>query len=97
MAAEKKGLTELASWKALQENYGKIKGLHLRELFASDVNRGTRMAIDAQGVYFDYSKHRVTDETIQLLVKLAEESGVKGKIDAMFKGDKINTTEGRSG
>jgi glucose-6-phosphate isomerase len=96
MAAAKTGLTGLASWKALKSNFEKIKDAHLRELFASDPNRGSRMVIDAEGVYFDYSKHRVNDETLKLLVKLAEESGLKAKIDVMFRGDRINTTENRS-
>ena len=96
MADEKTGLTGLASWEALRNNYDGIKGTHLREMFASDAGRGTRMATEALGVYFDYSKHRVNDETMRLLVKLAEESCLKVKIDAMFRGDKINTTEGRS-
>jgi glucose-6-phosphate isomerase len=96
MADKKTGLTGLASWKSLQDNYNGIKGTHLRELFASDAGRGTRMAAEALGIYFDYSKHRANDETMRLLVKLAEESCLKAKIDGMFRGDKINTTEGRS-
>ncbi|MEI7541898.1 MAG: glucose-6-phosphate isomerase [bacterium] len=89
-------LTELASWKQLKNNFEKIKGVHLRELFASDSNRGGRMAIEAEGVYFDYSKHRINDETLQLFIQLATESGLKEKIEAMFRGDKINSTEKRS-
>lgn len=96
MAAEKTGLTGLSSWKALKDNFEKIKGTQLREMFASDAARGTRMVIDAQGVYFDYSKHRINDETIKLLINLSVESGLKDKIDAMFRGDRINSTEGRS-
>jgi glucose-6-phosphate isomerase len=96
MAAEKKGLTEFSSWKKLKNNYEKVSKSHLRELFKADAKRGERLAIEAEGVYFDYSKHRVDDETVKLLVKLAEEAGLKGKIDAMFRGDKINTTENRA-
>ena len=73
MDDKKTGLTELASWKALKDNHAKIKDTHMRELFAADPNRGSSMVIDAEGVYFDYSKHRVNDETVKLLVKLAEE------------------------
>ena len=96
MDDKKTGLTELASWKALKDNHAKIKDTHMRELFAADPNRGSSMVIDAEGVYFDYSKHRINDETVKLLVKLAEESGLRGRIDAMFRGDRINPTENRS-
>ena len=89
-------LTELPAWKALEENYKKVQPLHLRELFAQDPDRGTRLAVEALGIYLDYSKHRITDETLQLLLQLAEQSGLKGRIEAMFSGEKINTTEGRS-
>jgi glucose-6-phosphate isomerase len=88
--------TELPSWKALQSHYEKIKTAHLRQLFADDPKRGERMALEAEGLYLDYSKNRITDETIRLLLQLAEESGLRERIDAMFRGDKINITEDRA-
>jgi len=89
-------LSQTASWKALMAHAEKIKPLHLRELFSSDPSRGERLPFEACGIYFDYSKHRVTDETLQLLVALAEERGLIAAIEAMFTGQKINTTEGRA-
>jgi glucose-6-phosphate isomerase len=89
-------LTQRPAWKALRSHHSKIKDLHLRELFARDPERGTRLTAEAAGIYFDYSKHRVTDETLQLLLELADESGLRERIDAMFRGDKINVTEGRA-
>jgi glucose-6-phosphate isomerase len=89
-------LTERASWKALDAHYAAIQGKHLRELFANDPARGERLTAEALGIYLDYSKNRVTDETLELLLKLAEESGLKAKIDAMFRGEKINVTENRA-
>jgi glucose-6-phosphate isomerase len=89
-------LKELASWKNLQKSYEKIKALHLREMFALDPERSERLAVETLGVYYDYSKHRVNDDIMTELVKLAEESGLRGKIDAMFSGKKINTTENRA-
>ena len=89
-------LTNKSAWQALQAHYESIKDLHLRQIFADDAQRGERLAVDAVGIYFDYSKHRVTDETLKLLLKLAEESGLRGRIDAMFRGDKINVTENRA-
>jgi glucose-6-phosphate isomerase len=89
-------LTTRAAWKALEAHYPKMRELHLRKLFADDATRGERMALEAVGIYFDYSKHRVTDETLTLLLKLAEECGVRPRIDAMFRGDKINVTEKRA-
>jgi len=83
-------------WQALQEHYRQIKDLHLRELFAQDPRRGERFAVEAAGLYLDYAKHRVTDETLALLVRLAETSGLRERIDAMFAGAKINATEGRA-
>ena len=85
-----------AAWKALDAHYPKIRELHLRKLFADDATRGERMAVEAVGIYFDYSKHRITDETLTLLLQLAEESGLRARIDAMFRGDKINVTEKRA-
>jgi glucose-6-phosphate isomerase len=85
-----------SAWKELAAHYKSISKRHLRELFADDPRRGERMAIAAAGLYFDYSKNRVTDETVALLLKLAEESGLRKRIDAMFKGEKINITEKRA-
>ena len=89
-------LTTRAAWKALEAHYSQIRRLHLRTLFADDATRGKRMAVEAVGIYFDYSKHRITDETLTLLLQLAEESGLRGRIDAMFRGGKINVTEKRA-
>lgn len=89
-------LTQLAAWQALKAHYPTLQKLHLRTLFAQDAQRGERMAIHAAGIYFDYSKHRILDETLQLLVQLAKESGLPKRIEAMFTGEKINTTEQRA-
>src|SRR6202035_5151202 len=74
----------------------KARGLHLRKLFADDPKRGERMTAEAVGLFLDYSKNRITDETVKLLIELAEESGLRSRIDAMFRGEKINTTEKRA-
>jgi len=95
-AAPTTPLTQLSAWKALSAHYEKIRGQHLRDIFKSDPNRGTRLVAEAEGIYLDYSKHRITDETIKLLLQLAEESGVKARLDAMFSGEKINITEKRA-
>jgi|SRR5579872_910826 len=87
---------EHPAWKALKEHYARIRKLHLRKLFSQDPERGDRLKVDALGIYLDYSKNRVTDETLQLLLRLAEQSGLRARIDAMFRGDKINITENRS-
>src|ERR1700720_2777537 len=89
-------LTERPAWKALQEHYNQIHSRHLRAMFNEDPKRGERLAVEAVGLYFDYSKHRVTDETMRLLLALADEVGIRGRIDAMFRGDKINVTEKRA-
>ncbi|MCX5870167.1 MAG: glucose-6-phosphate isomerase [Deltaproteobacteria bacterium] len=89
-------LTKLVSWQALEAHYPKVRELHLRRLFADDPTRGERMTAEAVGIYFDYSKHRITDETLRLLLQLAEESGLRARIDAMFRGEKINGTEKRA-
>jgi glucose-6-phosphate isomerase len=89
-------LTERPAWKALEAHYQKVRGLHLRKLFGDDPNRGERMTAEAVGLYLDYSKNRITDETLKLLVQLAEESGLRARIDAMFRGEKINLTEKRA-
>ena len=84
------------AWKDLGAHYKKVRDLHLRQLFADDPNRGERLTVEALGLYFDYSKNRVTDETLGLLIRLAEESRLRERIDAMFRGDKINVTEKRA-
>jgi glucose-6-phosphate isomerase len=89
-------LTERASWKALAAHYPKLRELHMRKLFADDPTRGERMTVEAVGLYLDYSKNRITDETLKLLLGLAEESGLRSRIDAMFSGEKINITEDRA-
>lgn len=94
--AGSEALPKRKAWKALQEHYEKVRSLHLRDLFASDPRRGERMTVDDAGIFLDYSKNRVTDETLQLLVQLAEESGLRERIDAMFRGEKINITEKRA-
>jgi len=89
-------LTQRPAWKALELHHEKIRGLHLRALFAEDAGRGERMTAEAAGLYLDYSKNRITDETLKLLLQLAESSGLRARIDAMFRGDKINITENRA-
>jgi glucose-6-phosphate isomerase len=89
-------LTRRPEWTALQEHYRKIKDVHLRQLFAEDPTRGERLTAEAVGLYFDYSKHRIADETIRLLLQLAEACGLRDRIDAMFRGVTINRTEGRA-
>jgi len=89
-------LTKRKAWKALQAHYEKVRGLHLRNLFADDPKRGERMTAEAAGLFLDYSKNRITSETLKLLIALAEESGLRPRIDAMFRGEKINTTEKRA-
>src|SRR5271157_4685399 len=89
-------LTECPAWKALEAHYHQVRGLHLRKLFGDDPGRGERMTAEAVGLYLDYSKNRVTAETLKLLLQLAEESGLRARIDAMFRGEKINLTEKRA-
>jgi glucose-6-phosphate isomerase len=89
-------LRERAAWQALEQHHAAIRELHLRELFAADASRGERLAADGAGLYLDYSKNRVTDETLSLLVRLAGESGLAERTDAMFRGDRINVSENRS-
>ena len=95
-----KTATELASarpgWKALQVHCEAVRELHLRKLFADDPSRGERLTAEAVGLYLDYSKNRITDETLKLLLRLADESGLRSRIDAMFRGEKINVTENRA-
>src|SRR6188472_1763896 len=96
MTAPATPLTQLPAWKALEAHHKAIAFQHLRHLFAEDPARGTRFAVEAEGIYLDYSKHRVTDETLKLLLQLADQSNLRARIDAMFRGDKINITEDRA-
>jgi glucose-6-phosphate isomerase len=83
-------------WASLKKHYQKIRRVHLRQLFDKNRERGERMAVEAAGIYFDYSKNRVTDESFGLLLQLADETGLRDRIDAMFRGDKINVSEKRA-
>ncbi len=96
MKARIKPLKKRPAWKALEAHYKKVREMHLRELFSEDPIRGERMTAEAAGIYLDYSKNRITDETLTLLLQLAEESGLRGRIDDMFRGEKINITEKRA-
>src|SRR5579871_5442453 len=89
-------LTELPAWKALQAHYEQVRRIHLRDLFAGDSRRGERLTAQGAGLFLDYSKNRITEETLQLLVQLGEAAGLRQRIDAMFRGDKINVTENRA-
>ena len=89
-------LTKSKAWKSLATHSREIKKLHLRQLFAQDTKRGERFTAEAAGLFLDYSKNRITDKTLELLLQLAAESGLRGKIDAMFGGEKINVTENRA-
>src|SRR5437762_4211725 len=89
-------LTELPAWRALEAHYAQIRDVHLRQLFADDPRRVERLSVDSVGLYFDYSKHRVTHETMRLLVRLAEECGLSERRAAMFRGEHINSTEDRA-
>jgi len=89
-------LRTLPAWSALEAHHKTIMGFHLKQLFAQDPARGERMVAEGAGLYLDYSKNRITDETLKLLVRLAEESGLRAHIDAMFRGDKINVSEHRA-
>ncbi len=89
-------LSERPAWKALQAHYQQIQGKHLKQLFADDPARGERFTVETGGIFLDYSKNRITDEKLKLLIQLAEESGLRARIDAMFRGEKINITENRA-
>src|SRR6266403_5775338 len=91
-----KPLTKRNAWTALATHFKEVRELHLRDLFAQDPKRGERLTLEAAGLYLDYSKNRITDETLKLLFELATESGLKERIDSMFRGDKINITEKRA-
>src|SRR6266852_1685522 len=96
MTAGTAPLTARPAWKALEAHHQKVRDLHLRTLFQQDPKRGERLTTEGAGLYLDYSKNRVTDETLDLLLQLAEESGLRARIDAMFGGEKINVTEQRA-
>jgi glucose-6-phosphate isomerase len=96
MTPDIKSLTGRPAWKALEAHYEKIRDLHLRKLFGDDPARGERFVVEDVGLYLDYSKNRITDETVKLLLQLADECGLRARIEAMFRGDKINITENRA-
>src|SRR6185503_8261252 len=96
MTAATEQSVERQSWRALGTHYTKVSKLHLRELFEEDPERGERMTAEAVGLFLDYSKNRITDETLKLLFQVAEEAGLQSRIDAMFHGEKINRTENRA-
>src|SRR5690349_12074623 len=85
-------LTKRKAWKALEAHYKKVRRSHLRKLFEEDPKRGDRLTAEAVGIFLDYSKNRITDETVSLLIQLAKESGLRARIDAMFRGERINIT-----
>src|SRR5215468_3769566 len=89
-------LLERPAWKGLEAHHAKVRDLHLRRLFADDPGRGERLTAEAAGIFLDYSKNRITNETLTLLLQLAEQSGLRARIDAMFRGDKINVSENRA-
>jgi glucose-6-phosphate isomerase len=89
-------ITQTPEWNALRDHYEQIERTHLRQLFADDAKRGETMTLEVDGVYLDYSKNRITSETIPLLVALAERAGLRARIDAMYAGEKINVTEDRA-
>jgi glucose-6-phosphate isomerase len=96
MAIQITPLTQRPAWKALEEHYQQVRNLHLRQMFAEDATRGERLTAEAVGIYLDYSKNRLTDETLHLLLELAESSGLRERIEAMFRGEKINVSEQRA-
>src|SRR6478672_6621581 len=96
MPTATRSVTELPAWKDLSAHFQKVNCLHLRELFAQDPKRGERLTAEAAGLYLDYSKNRITDETLTLLLQLAEQCSLRARIDAMFAGEKINTSERRA-
>src|SRR5262245_62541303 len=83
-------------WRALEDHHAALRSRHLRDLFAADPARGERMTAEAAGIFLDYSKNRIDDETLRVLIELAERSGLRARIDAMFRGEKINVTENRA-
>ena len=95
-ATSRQPLTQRPAWKALAAHYQEVRDLHLRTHFADDSGRGERLTLKAVDLFLDYSKNRVTYQTLDLLLRLAKESDLGGRIEAMFRGEKINATEGRS-
>src|SRR5580698_8884061 len=91
-----RSLTALPAWQALEKHAAAMREVHLRDLFAKDPGRASRFSVEAEGLFLDYSKNRITDETMKLLLDLARQSGLEERRDAMFRGDKINLTENRS-
>jgi glucose-6-phosphate isomerase len=89
-------LTTTKAWNALSRHYQAVRQAHLRTLFAEDPARGERLTAEAAGIFLDFSKHRITDKTVALLVALADQTGLRSRIDAMFRGEKINVTENRA-
>src|SRR5258708_4213984 len=96
MTTATQSISDGAAWKSLAAHSQDVRNLHLRKLFADDPARGERMTAEAVGIYLDYSKNRITDESIKRLVQLAQEAGLRSRIDAMFRGEKINLTENRA-
>jgi glucose-6-phosphate isomerase len=96
MTTSKTPLTELPAWQALEAHAKVMQSVHLQQLFAENATRGEKFTAEAEGIFLDYSKHRITDETVKLFLELAEQSGVREHMEAMFRGDKINITEGRA-
>jgi glucose-6-phosphate isomerase len=96
MTTPARSLTKRPAWEALATHHKKVQGVHLRDLFAADPKRGERLTVEAVGLFLDYSKNRVTDETVRLLLQLAEESALHERANAMFRGEKINATENRA-
>jgi glucose-6-phosphate isomerase len=96
MTADIRLLTALPAWRALEVHHQQLRNLHLRKLFSDDPGRGERLTAEGVGIYLDYSKNRITDETLKLLLQLARESGLQARIEAMFSGEKINITEDRA-
>src|SRR5262245_27569179 len=96
MNVDRKSLPLLPAWKSLGEHSNEIKKVHLRDLFAKDATRGERFTGEAVGLFLDYSKNRMTENTLKLLLQLAEECDLRGRIEAMFRGERINITENRA-
>src|ERR1700730_1264297 len=96
MTANSRSVSARPAWKALEAHYQNVRELHLRKLFTDDPKRSDRFSIEAVGLYLDYSKNRITDETLKFLLQLAEECDLQTRIDAMFRGEKINITENRA-
>src|ERR1051326_9574538 len=93
---QRESRTQLPVWKSLVAHYESLQNVHLRQLFAEDPDRGEQFAVETAGIYLDYSKNRITDETIRLLIQLAQECSLSERIEAMFHGQKINVTEDRA-